>query len=792
MKTITLDRHIHIPVGEYVAEVHGWFAHLAMKGKWKIVRLPRLTEDPFTQEFTGVLKAISDIVTRDGHHVLPFKYSIKETKNSYALLVHKSSPMGSFIDGLSVQQRDMMYANAASICQYGNQPFDNVALDIPVRVFDEGSITITAESFRAQLQEKVGSDKAEAMITSGKGSVTAPFGDGQMYMSSNSELWDIMPETIRGMDRASANAMKIIGKMCGNPLVFLKGVIVKLSHKEWEDKCRKAGISPSFTGILTNTHSVKNKLKFTLSGELTFDIGYHNDDRQFENKTQIFGNQAYRRSSNRVSKLGYSHAVRDFMDEVSKAVADKDIKNLVAALSGDAKVREGTPFYGVVLNLLGRGLPLTYVRELEDSIRNMIIKRAGRPKIKLSTRVLPKGSDDYGVLECGITPTQARRLRVRLDDTIVVIRSPKASGFPALTMKVKSVSETCFAINSVLYARFNQGDHDGDTVALYNNSGIVEMKHSLVDTFKILFEDSTDLDEYHEELLQDAFAKTVKLEDKFGNMHPVIGPLYQMIRAKSATGPYDNFATRLQAAGASDTMLRSFWNNVTQVTVTNMKHVGDMIASPMELGRVMKENEVDLAKLDDIHFFLNSNRDNYINAQQHTNHPASVRILDQFENLKLKAMIDANKEYAAQFKAKLIDRLGKLMNWAINHGYEDIVKGIFRLDADNNITWFNRYGVDIFILLNGSFKDILNPPKGHSKTMGQRFTELKDAVTLLANGDQDKELLAWKCVYAIALAEPYKRWLLSNTVSDKVDVVVSSMVERIAAELGFRAVKLEE
>lgn len=801
----SLPRHPEVPMDDgSTIPTGGWLGLLALKGGFHDVRLlPELPDVWSRSEFRSWLRAVNKLiqkVEKAGYYLLPNKLSTSERKSNYAWFVNKSSYLGRFIGKLSEKQRSALYANAAAICQYGFQPFDRYVKDVEVRVFDEGSVTSRLKDFDKELKKKLSKEEVASFYAEHKESVQAPYGDGQIYLAPDSPYWELLPELVRGMKRKDATAMKIIGSAVSNPFIFLKGVIVRLSKKEWATKCASAGIHVDYKGILVNSHAIKNKLKLRLGGKISFNVGYHNDNRQFEDKSQIVGYQVYRRSGNMVDRMRYTNAVQDYMSSIYTAVKECDVRHLVTSLSGISKVVDGTPYYGSVLKLLGGGLPVSYLENIEDVSRNMIVKGAGRPKVKLSTRTLPKCSNALGILQIALTRRQARRLKVRVGDTVVVIRSPKAAGFPALTMKVVKTTAVCCSLNPILYTLFNQGDFDGDTIAVYKNEGLVEMHHSLVDVLNVLFEHNEESESMFSKLFSEAFEETETIENgELTQFHPVIGSWYQMLRAKAATGPYDNFATRLQSAGFSDSYLRAFWNTVVQACITNMKHVGGALASPMALGKVLAEEFDGLPKLTNFHYFLSGNMEGYLNATERSNHTIAEKILRQFESLDFQSMVQSNKAYSLDFHESAMSRFEAALDWGLANEPELIQ--IFAVNQ-GKVSWvFNRKtGGRSFIRLNPRFSAILNPPMGtcyhkvknpNGITKSERFKLLKSEVDDLVEGDEKKISIVWKFVYMVALTEYYKRWLLTNTVDDEVSASVSAIVSAIGKDVGFDSKDIE-
>jgi hypothetical protein len=766
-------------------------------GEYDIDVLPDLPDVWSKAEFGKWLVAVNRIIAKQeklGYLPLPTKVNTSDGKVNQMLFVHRTSPLGVALEKLTPAQRKALYENWASICQYGNQPFDRYVKGVEVRTIDEGMVRTELSEFKSCLEKEMSEEEVARFLENHKESVEVPFGDGQMYARGDSPIWDLSPEEIRAIKRNKITAMKVIGRLKSSPFVFLKGVLVKLSKKEWAKKCDAAGISVDYDGIIVNTHSIKNKLDLKLNTKkLSFNIGYHNDNRQFEGKTQIWGPQANNRSGNIKDHSLYFNAVSNVMDDIHSSVKECDLPQLVSSLSGVSKVVEGTPFYGVVLKLLAVGLPVSYINNVEEDITRMVVKRLGRPKIKLSTRTLPKCSEGIGLTDIALTRDQARRLDVKTGDSIVLLRSPKAAGFPALVLKVINTSAACCALNATLYAYFNQGDFDGDTIALYKNEGIVECESSIVEVLDVLFEDNSKI-EMCKDMYESAASNTEGIEKaQLDKLHPGIGPIYQMIRAKAATGPYDNYVTRLQNAGASDEGLRAYWNTVVQAAITNMKHVGASLAGPLELHNAHSELGIKLPKLTSFHYLLTGNHDRYLEADVHDKSPLAERVVGKMKTLDFASMKAKNVKYGEMFGEVTLNKLYEAVEWTYEY-HPEIAHAIFNLSNEGKMQWITsrKTGQPLYLALSPEVDAILNPPRGHGLTSTFRFNQLRELIDELVESDDEKLTIAWKLIYVIGLVEPFKRWLLKNTINDDISAAVSTMIGRIGAECGFKQVNVEE
>jgi len=812
---ITTDRHTNVPVGDVIAQMHGWFWYLANHGQdtraWRLVRLPELA-GPFDKEFHTTMKSLHQFLERDakeGYLPLPVKAEPVEDKENFMLLVHNSSPFGKFIANLTKEQKELLYKNGASECQYGFQPFDRALTEVPIRTFDEGKIDVTLSEFKDILAKKgisfdeFAKDKEESR--------SVGFGDGQLYAAPDSPIYtELPPEEIRGMSKRSINAVKVNGKMRGNPFIHLKGEVTKCTWKQWKYKCVKAGVPSTFKGLLVNEHGIKNKIKFELGRDLIFDVGYFNDNRQFEGKTQIFGNQVYRRSHNIKDRLRYSHGVESLVSNVCSAIAEADVRKLVSAFYGDSKVYSNTPYYRNMLKLVAKGWPITNIDGYQVVIPNMLRKKAGRLKIPGSTRVVPKASFGYGITECGLTPSQAKRLGAKIGSVIVMNRSPSSAGFPAPTFKVVSVKEPCFSINPIIYAIFAAGDFDGDTVALYPNTGVTEMNHSIVNILNVLFEKPEQAMVEQADSLYNTAVDNTKQYD-YSKLHPFIPPFVKMLQSKATVGVVDNIVTRFSKANNNPKQERIMWNHVAQIVVTRLKHVDEYLASPEELANAAKDSSMKLAVLDKLHFFLNGRDPGACDVP--TKIPMGNRVLAMYNGMDFKALKKADTKYARLFHKKALEHFDDYIE-ALKEEYPDIVETIFNLRNGKVARWngvdytllnditpggythtIDQYGREVEL---DSFRTILNPPRDDKRRKTERFNNLVNTVNALANLVDDpaerkeRAIVTWQVVYLIALTEPFKYWLMSNHVNDEVSTIVGNMVAAIGSDCGFDEVITEE
>jgi hypothetical protein len=812
MKILTLLRHLVCRLSNAEYKIHGIAAHIAVRlgGKKSFVTpiIPVMEGDAYDGKAFGVyLHALSTWIRRlekIGFRILPFKKVSTELKNALAIFVLKSSLAGKALDAMSPEQLERLYLNNASVAQYVNQPFDRVLTNVDVKMIHEENLTLTLGSFFPVLQKKVRELRAGGSANNAKVlrvlallrkdpklTITVPMGDGQAYISPSSPIWDLSPEEVRGMGRGAVNALKINGWLKGKPFVNMKAVLVRLSVHEWNALCAKHKIDPGYCGIVLNQHGLKDKAGINpdKSSMLKFNVGYHNDNRAFENKTQVFGNQAYRRSTNLVDPMRYTKAVGSLIEDINDKINDRDVTGLMGVFSGASKVLEGTPYHGNVMNLVSRGLPMPLVRNIDTVLRNMVIKRLGRPKISGSTRTLPRCDASLGILECRLTYAQAKRLGVKVGDTIVILRSPKACGFPLFTAKVVSIGAASFSISPFVYTIFCQGDFDGDTIALFKNEGIVEAEHSLVATLEILFqEEDAAFADTLTHAIDIAWEETDKID--VSGLHPIVQSQYQAIRADRSTGPYDNLATSFQKGGASNSKLRSFWNRVTQVCVTNMKHIGKPIPEASILKKALESLGVRFGQLEDIHYLLNGNEEMYLHPKMtKTKNPSGLSVIRKFEGLDYKGLVASQGKYLENFMVEAQKELSRI-SMIVKKG--NLIDKIFAMTEKGKVQRWNGTG-NVLFLRDSIFYTTLGN-RDRTETLSATFARLADGIRNLCGDDPDLFGAVWKMMYLLAITETkgHQRWLLTNTVSEEMDISLADMIGQIAKRSGFEPVELCE
>lgn len=816
--------------------LHGIYARCAvnnegkLKDGYKIVALPALPED--TEFFDGeevlpdITRTIRRIVSsyrKHDYYWVPSKFSTN--KVNFLLFAHKTTKLGSKIDDLSLEQKGRFYDNSTSIAQYGFQPYDRMIRDVQVRTFEEPNMTVKAKDFTKHMRKCVKSNPSLKTLWESIKDKTksVPFGDGQLYIAPNSPVWNLAPEMANNQPIQRIESLKIISVCKGNPFVFLKGVIVRLSWREWRQKCRAAGVDPEeFEGILANQHSIKNKVKLALDKDIRFNIGYHSDSRQFPGRSQIFGSQSFLRSYNLTNPNAYWDSAEDMISEFERTTKAGDVKGFLQLVTGDPKVFNGNPYYRGMLGRALCGLPLNLLdskmnpdKGMVETIKNMIIKRLFRISIPRSFRAHPTCKDHVfvhgksmrlGINQVGLTPAQARKLKVSIGDSVVVIRSPKSAGYPNLVMKVISTKESNFSMNPVLYTIWNQGDFDGDSVAVYANDGIVKSKLKMVDILRILFEDEDDA--FNHKIRQSTILSwfytntrhTLTKIKHSGLWKHVTGPYIQSILSKAATGAYDNLASKAMYAGLPHRLLRIFWNKITQLCITSMKHVGARIPHPYHLTAELRKSGIELGNLNDIHFLMSGNRDRFEEALTHTNRkgiadrrtddPRSRRIIHSYLVMKPEKLLATEKPYSNAFQKNARTVLNKWIA-SLDSVTKEAVAKVIKIDG-NSFTLRRVYGKYDrqynLVAFTEIFNKMLNNPNG--RTTNERFAIMSETITEIAGDNPQAISACWRAILNVAMFENFKSWLLTRDFDDATEAEICRLIREIA-ETTLRSMDVE-
>ena len=641
--------------------------------------------------------------------IIPSKVHIEADMYSY--ISDGKDRLGKAISILSKDRRKLLYRNWASITQYAFQPFSRLMLDIEVIRINEPNVKL--------------------------GSTSVPFGDGQLYASPDSIIWYLADLHLKH----SIEGMKVIGKSSYNDFIFLKGVVIRLSKKEWLRKCQEYGIDPSFNGIVANQHSIKDKLKFISENQRLFKfvIGYHSDDRRFHHK-QTISSQAVLRSTNYKKSL-YFNKIKDKLEAMRKASQSKDWKGLFEAAKGKLDI---------IANRLAAGLPPAFMsmipnrpNKVVETLIHMLFKNFGKLKVQFSTSTYPscrlylKNGRALGMSEVGLSPNLARELKAKIGSEIVLIRSPKSAGYPALVLTVVSTKETGLVIHPTLYTIMNQGDFDGDTVILYLNH------HDIIDFIKV---PDSQLMSIIEEEYGDAYSSIIAQEWETSDNRKIIEELPEILKglaqamiAKRETGMYDTIASSLSKS-SSNSQLRVIWNNITQVTITNMKHVGSPIPDGLKIYKALK-----CSKLESYRKLLTGDTETYEAKGASTSYLDIKRfIVDSSSTEELPSIKKARAEFESmvqrpEFSSIRRTLIGNALYKRTNQAYK-------------------------LVNLNPQLSSILNDPVTNTT---EKFNLIYDYLNSAFNYDSEIAL-AYRMIYSIAFFEPVKRWIITRPLPESL------------------------
>lgn len=666
----------------------------------------------------------------------------------YMVFMSKNTRLGKAIAELSKERLNKLYSVVASITQYAYQPFSSVMLDVNVKLIHEENVTIKNTD------------------------ISVPYGDGQLYAGPNASIWHMANNfhTLEGM--------KVIGKATHSDFIFLKGVVARLSMKEWLVVCKKYNIDPSFDGIVANQHAIKDKLGF-LSKEadsLQMTIGYHADNRSLSGK-QILGSQAALRSVN-YKKALYHKAYRARMEAMQQASKEGNWKAVFKAAKSDpSKLNEGQSHMTGLLGKLEAGLPFSFISISKD--RNVAIDKAteqivhscfksfGRFKVKHSTRTYPFCDSTLALNECAITPKHARVLHVSVGDQIVIIRSPKSAGYPALVLTVVDINSTRLRIHPAPYTIISQGDFDGDAVAMYKNGeGLIQFKPLSVKELITIMQEKHNGSKYNQ-AIQKAW-KISKNREVLESAPEILRGLIQGLLADQETGGYDNLASVISDNRMTDDFgLRNVWNNLTQVCITNKKHVGDALPEAALVAR-----------------FLGLSKKYARN-----------------ERLLLAGKIDKYESLLTKLESLSIEKHFKVEGLEIFNQYWSVKECIERKTAEDSLSFVKsaRAWFDHNIISNSIFKYIRRKMIGnviYTRPAGRNYklVNLIPSLNTILNdvsfgNDQDisqytarwnalevemRKLFpraivrayAYQMLYTIALFEPVKRWILTRDLPE--------------------------
>lgn len=691
------------------------------------------------------------------------------------------------------------YRGWTKVSQYGGQPHGRVMFNQPVHTFEDPNLEYTLSDLSDVIESILkGLGKTltfkewcVAKNLDPESRISVPVGDGSLYFHPDHEIWtSLVPESLRGMDKAYVNAVKVIG----------------MRQFADTDTPRDDGIA-------------------------IYHLGYHNDNRAFERKIQSVGYQVMSRATNVEDTGMYLRACSAYLDSALEAARNGDATALLRLLCGDIKVIDGKPYNGQFMLFAMSGGPLTYMRNAKENLKNSTQKRIGRHRVEIhnskgeriigSFRCYPGCDDSLKINEIALTRAKAREMHVRVGDTVIFVRSPFPTGMPLPCYKVVSTKSPALYINPVIWTLLMKGDFDGDTGACFPDAGVTACKRSdkssgysrFLEILELLFERNHTAEAKWNSVLDTASSRSTitayfnRLDrQRLSGRH-----VLRYIVANALTAVMDNFVTRLRLAGHSDADLRVAWDVFPQVAVSGMKHGGVLVEPGALFDAVRIYNTTPQGKVFEavcqgrITAFANllSNRSDLLDkkiADGDTRDISSFRqrVLNNFINLDYTPVLNNEAGYERIFSATA----RKYFNEVVRELSEDelhIAQHMFRINASSRLVRRTNGPCPIAMMhmnpeqSNYLFYRNLNAPDcvRHLRAHGAKtearnsmIAELKSAATRDGVVDEALLLTGLRLLYLCALGEPKtKSWLLWNHISDEHSTLVVNDIRAIVSRI---------
>jgi len=659
----------------------------------------------------------------------------------------------------AVKLKDM-YGNWGSTCQYVNQPFTTLAMNQKIVVFEESNLTYSPSMFPRDVE---GLDP--------EAEVSVPCGDGSVYLHPDHTLWEQLPPVeLRGMGRERVNAVKVIGM------------------RQFADADNPAD-----------------------DGTMMFHIGYHNDNRAFAGKTQVFGYQMASRAVNLEDRKMYLRACEGYLNRTADCIANGDAVGLIRSLTGDVKVIDDKPYRGQVLLLSAAGAPLTYVRNCQDTFMNMLVKRTGRRKVEVrnrhgkrvhgSTRTYAVCDETLDINQVALCAEDAKILGAKLGDSIIVDRSPFQVGALLSTYKVASVDAPATAIHPLRWAKHG-GDFDGDTKAILPEAGVTACKRSgegyrrFDETLKELFEDTSASDRRWNGILARAasISPVTELFEDLDGKGSFAAPVLRIMVAKALTGYMDNLVTRMRLGGMSDTDLRSAWNVFPQMAVSGHKH-GATLVDPTSLEDVLKESKIPLGVIDAFSNLLAGRKDlldgKIAEGKLETGTETGQRMLGTYANISFDNLMKAESRYEELFSAAARKHFDEVIR-GLSEDELEIARLIWVIDAKTRkVKRFDGSFPQAYMHYGSQFYHNLNAidclrrmavPGAKTAARNDMIAAIRKAATKDEVLNEHLLLVGLRLLYLAALGEPKtKSWLLWNHISEEHSKMVVRDVLTVAS-----------